>query len=357
MRIAVVDVAAQYGGALSVLYDFVDRLIEREKDSQDEWYIITSVVDIKESVHVHNLKFPGIKHSWFHRLWWEYTKFKKLIEELHIDVVFSLQNNGLPVKQVKQIAYVHNVLLVQNKIRFSWLEPSERAAALYSNILAPYIRYSWKYVDKIIVQGNSVKGQVGRYFSEQKIFVCRPNMKLEKKAKSVGKIKGFIYPTSAGTHKNFELIVETVKKLEEQGKDIEVLITITGDENPYAEKIKRETDKIKGIHLIGPQERRYILDSYQNYGLLLVSKLESFSMPILEAMNSQTVIVALDLPYVRDHLAATHYNRLYIAQENSDDLATALYKAKQDKQKGNFVCPKEENGIDKIIDLIKMREA
>lgn len=351
MRIAVVDVAAQDGGAASVLNDFVDRLIEREKEN--DWYIITSVLNMKESSNVHNLKFPEVKHSWIHRLWWEYTTFKKLVKKLHIDIIFSLQNNGLPIKEVKQVVYVHNILLVQNKIKFSWLNPLERKLAIYSYVLAPYVRYSWRYVDRLIVQGNSVKEQTEKYFLKEKIFVCRPHIKSEQQEKAKDKIKGFIYPTSVWVYKNFELVVEAVKKLEAQGKDIEVLITITGDENSYARKIKREALGTKGIHLIGPQERKYILESYQDYGLLLVSKLESFSMPILEAMNSQTVIVALDLPYVRDHIIATNYNRLYIAQGNADDLASVLYTAKQDKQKGNFVSSVEENGIDKIIDLIK----
>lgn len=353
MRIAVVDVAAQVGGALSVLYDFVDRLIECEGKSENEWYIITSVVETKESEHVHNLKFPEVKHSWFHRLWWEYTTFKRLVKELHIDIIFSLQNNGLPVKHVKQIVYMHNVLLVQNKVRFSWLEPTGRALAVYSYFLAPYVRYSWRYADKIIVQGNSVKEQVGKFFSKEKVFVCMPDMKWEKGNEATEEIEGFIYPTTAMPYKNIELIVRAVKKLENEGKKIEVFITIGGDENYYAERIKRESSETKGIHLIGYQERQYILDSYRNLGLLIVSKLESFPIPILEAMNSQTVIVALDLPYVKNHPSVTDYNRLYIAQENADDLATVLYKAKQDKKKGNYVCSVEENGIDKIIELLK----
>lgn len=353
MRIAVVDVAAQIGGARSVLDVFVDNLIEHEVGNKDEWFIITSVINTKESKNVHNLKFPKIKRSWVHRLWWEYTEFRNLIKQLHIDVIFSLQNNGLPVRHVKQVVYFHNVLLVQNKIHFSFLNPLERELALASRVLAPYIRYSWKYADTIVVQGNFVKQQVSKYFPKGRIIVCRPDVNLEKTDESANEIKGLIYPAIAQSYKNFELVIEAVKKLEAEGNSIEVLITISGDENSYAKKIKQEATSTKGVRLIGYQKQQAVLDLYKDYGLLIVSKLESFAIPILEAMHYQTVIVALDLPYVRDHAAATNYNRLYIAQEDVDDLSCVLLRAKQDRQTGNYVRSSDVESWNKIIELIK----
>lgn len=357
MRIAVVDVAAQNGGALSVLNDFVDALLEQESGTENEWYIITSVVSTREAENIHNIKCPEVKRSWLHRLWWEYSTFRRLVKRLKIDIVFSLQNNGLPVKKVKQVVYFHNVLLVQNNCKFSFFVGAERIFAIYSRILGPYIRYSWKNADAIIVQGNSVKDQVSRYFSKKQIYVCKPNVIIGSGAVSKGKVRGFIYPATAMIYKNFELIVEAVKQLELAGTRTEVLFTITGDENQYAEKIKREAAQTKSIKLIGYQTRETILQKYLEYGLIITSRLESLPVPILEAMNYQTAIVALNLPYVKDIVQSVHYNRIYIAQNDADSLASTMSDALNDENIGNYVLKDEEDSMRQLINIIKRVES
>ena len=353
MRIAVVDVAAQSSGALSVLNDFVDTLVEQESGTEDEWFIITSIVDTNEANNIHNIKYPEIKRSWLHRLWWDYSSFRRLVKKLKVDLVFSLQNNGLPTKKLKQVVYFHNVLLVQHSFKFSFRVKAERILAIYSRILGPYIRYSWKNADAIIVQGDSVKQQVGRYFPMSQIYVCKPKVKMEQQTIAVGKIKGFIYPATALKYKNFEMIIEAVKKLEEAGRQTEILFTISGNENTYAERIKKEAEKTKSIKLIGYQNREFILEKYKEYGLIITSRLESFPVPIREAMCCQTVIVALDLAYVLDFTQSALYNRLHIAQDNIDSLVLAMQEALSDEEKGNYVLKDEEDSMKQLINILK----
>lgn len=355
MRVAVVDVAAEKGGALSVLNDFVEVLTADEK-AKHEWFIITSIVSTHESGNVHNIRFPETKTSWLHRIWWEYTKFPRLLENLKIDLVVSMQNNGLPMKGgIRQIVYFHNVLLIQNNYRFSFRKKSERIYAVYSKLLAPYIRHSWKKTAAIVVQGQSVKEQLGRYFPENRIYVCEPEIKINaapNRAKCG--IKGFIYPSSALVYKNMEIIVEAVEEMERKGESIEILFTISGTENPYARKILNMAKSTKGIKLIGYQDRQSILEKYQQYGLIITSRLESFGMPILEAMACQTVVVALDMPYVRDQIKTSCYNRAYIAQNSPDDLARAMGLAMRDENKGNYRIDDQKNrGMRQLLHIIK----
>lgn len=353
MRIAVVDVAAQDSGALSVLNDFVATLVAQETDSEDEWFILTSVVRVPEATNIHNIQFPWIKKSWFHRLWWEYFVFRRWIRESNIDVVFSLQNNGLPVKNVKQVVYLHNVLLIQNSCKFSFLSRAERMLAVYSRILGPYTRRSWKHADMLVVQGDSVKKQVSRFYSEDRIYICAMNPNIDFDVKPAQKSKGFIYPAKALSYKNFELIIDAVKRMELNGEEPEVLFTITGDENAYARKIRKKAEGVKGIKFIGYQDRKLLLEKYREYGLIITSRLESCPVPLWEAMKCGTVIVALRLGYVIDFANAACYNKLHIAEDDVESLAMKMREALLDEKEGESAVDNEHTGAKKLINTVK----
>lgn len=347
-KIAVVNVAAELGGTASLLYDFVDSLLEREKNSANEWYIFTSVIKTKEGRNIHNVRCPEIKKSKFHRMWWEYVCFPKLVKQYKIDTILSMQNNGLPVKNCRQIVYFHNVLLLQKKHRFSLIRLEEWKAAV---LKAPYTRHSWKYADIIVTQGKSVKEQLSRYYPRKRIKVITPDVKCTTEGYVNESVKGFIYPAGPALYRNFETIINAVRQIEEKGLDIEILLTINGNENFYAKKIATLVRGIKSIRLIGRQPREIILRKYKNYGLIITSKLESFPLIIREAMMCQTVIVALDFPYVHDQIELTGYNRIYVAKQNGTDLAEHMIKAMGDCQRGNYV-EQDLDGTNKLISIL-----
>ena len=344
MNIAVIDVAAESGGALSVLNDFVEYINKTEKENQ--WYILTSVVEINETDNVHNLMYPAIKKSWFHRIIWEKKTFPRLLKRLKIDSVVSLQNNALPSGACVQIVYFHNVFLIQKRNVFSFLKSNERKYAIYCDILGPYVRKTWRYADFLVVQTESVKTQIQNYNRKLPIEVIAPTMK-QQAVKNHSRIRGYIYPASASIYKNFEAIIQAEKWLNEQGKEIEILFTVTGTENKYAEDIRKKTEKIQGIKFIGPISREEVLAYYKDYGLIMTSKYETFSMPIMEAKLCNTVIVGIDLPYV--HEVTRNYNRVYICQES--DLGETLEKGLNDINEGNFDGTSEDSWK-KFVNLI-----
>lgn len=334
LRIAVVNVAAETGGTVSLLWDFVNRI--SDVDSQNEWYIFTSVIKIAETKNIHNIQFPQIKKSKMHRIFWEYKVFPNLMKKYGIDIVLSMQNNGLPCRVQRQIVYFHNVLLIQKIYKFSLFKKIERSYFIHQFLKYPYIRHSWKYADLMIAQGESVKAMLSNYYPAEKIVVIPPSLNLDIKKPCSKNVKGFIYPAGAGAYRNFEVIIDAVRKLERNGKYVEVLFTISGEENSYAREIKRRANMTSGIHLIGRQPRELILQMYESYGLIITSRLESFPFPILEAMHYQTAIVALDLPYVQDQIQMTGYNRIYLAKSDGTDLKEKIMEALEDKREGNF---------------------
>lgn len=346
MNIAVIDVAAESGGALSVLNDFCDEL--RKLEAKDHWYIVTSVVRIEETEYLHNIRIPGIKRSWFHRILWEKFCFSKLMRERKIDVVVSLQNNAFPKGNWKQVVYFHNVLLLKHNISFSFFKGEERPFFIYSKILGPYIRRTWKNADKMYVQTENVKRLVGESGFRGDVEVVLPSIHLEDKIEVVNKrVKGYIYPATAASYKNHMAIIMAVENINRKLKKVEILFTIDERDNKYARKLVERAKNVSGIYFVGKLSRNEIFKYYKEYGVIMVSKLESFGMPLLEAKTFQTVIVAIDYPYAKELLEG--YNRAYLVSE--EKLDEALISGLMDEQHGNYVA-EQLNWVQKMVSFI-----
>jgi hypothetical protein len=69
MKVMVFDVAADGGGALSVLNDFYN---EYKSDTENDYIFIISTPKLKETENIKVLNFPWIRKSWFHRLYFDH---------------------------------------------------------------------------------------------------------------------------------------------------------------------------------------------------------------------------------------------------------------------------------------------
>ena len=86
MRIMVFDVPAEGGGALSVLHEFYN---EFKLDLENEYIFVLSLPELEETSNIKVLRFPWIKKSWGHRLYFDHFIAHKLIKEYDIDQVLS----------------------------------------------------------------------------------------------------------------------------------------------------------------------------------------------------------------------------------------------------------------------------
>ncbi|MDE5977655.1 MAG: glycosyltransferase [Turicibacter sp.] len=351
INIAVVDVAAQSSGALSVLNDFCASL--NKSETKNQWYIITSLVKVEESKHLHNIIIPEIKRSWAHRIFWEKFKFPKLMKKLKIDFVISLQNNALPKGRWKQVVYFHNVLLLKHDINFSFFKREERKFFIYTRVLGPYIRHTWKNADKLYVQTETVKRKVKENGFLHNVDVVLPGIDTERiQTSNQHEIKGYIYPAAASSYKNHIAIIQAMKKINRNKGEVEIIFTIDGSENEYAAKIVEMAKGVSKIRCIGKLSRDELFHYYNEYGVIMVSKLESFGMPLLEAKVFQTVVVAIDYPYARELLEG--YNRSYLVTE--ERLDQAIIDGMLDRQEGNYVEDKLNSWEEMIYSIEKLAE-
>lgn len=352
MTILVVDVAAESGGALSVLTDFHRYLLQNEENLTDVWIFLTSVVELSETEHIRNIRFPEVKKSWGSRLKWEYSVLPNVVKEQGADAVLSLQNNAFPAVHCPQVVYFHNMLLLPGKARFSPMNNEERMLWVYTRVLGPYIRSTWKHANRLIVQGDFVKAAAAPYFKCEPIDVVKPYSRVAR-PKKAGQITGYVYPTGASSYKCIEDVVEAARYLQEEGLSPEILLTITGEENNYTRRIRAMAEGLPNVRLTGRLKRDDLLELYATHGLLCTSLVESYPIPFQEAMQYGTVIVSYKEPYAVEDLQDSGYNRIRLTDRSPRALADAMKSGLSDTQVGNFTMNADGENWGKVVEDVR----
>lgn len=318
MRIAVIDVAAENGGALSVLRDFLSYVTKLDNKKNEYYVFVSKEVDIWDPC-IHYVLKPQIKKSWLNRIKWERFDAIKELKQLRIDVVFSLQNTAFFSNEIRQIVYFHNVLLLEPKGKYSLFKKEERLYGIYTRVVAPYTLNSLKMANTIVCQTNTVRKKIQKRISGVNVVAVNPNVYVDDMYvnAAVRPIKGFIYPTAAVPFKHIEEVINCARKYNSwfETNKLELLITISGKENAYAQTVYEQGKNTPNIHFIGYQPRNEILKIYRDHALIINSELESFPIPFKEAEIIGSPIVAAGYDYAAEILNDCRNARLYIPHD------------------------------------------
>jgi len=304
MNIMVFDVPAESGGALSILNDFYQEVVEND-DKSINWIFVLSNPEYKETDNVKILNFPWVKKSWFHRLYFDHFVASKLVKKYNIDKIFSLQNVIITKTDVEQILYVHQSLPFSG-YKFNINENFK--FWIYQNLISKKIYDSIKLANKVIVQTNWMKKACTEKADVQKnkIKVIPPkiNLNIENTFDKNNKIKTFFYPAGASYYKNHRLIVEASKMLNASNiNDYKIIITLSGDESENIKELYRKVKKYNlPIKFAGRLEREEVFNLYTKSYLLFPSYIETFGLPMLEAKLHKTIILAADKAFSHEIL-------------------------------------------------------
>lgn len=352
MRILVLDVPATESGALSILQQFHREVIENS-NQQDKWLFVVSTPELSESNNVKVLNYPWIKKSWFHRLYFDNFIIQKIIKDLRIDYVFSLQNVIVKRVKVPQILYLHQPLPFVTK-RYGLLENPK--FWIYQNIISKEIIRSVKDADSVIVQTEWVRTSLKKYLDNpEKIIKNPPIVDFSNDFDGEAEFNGheFVYPATPLEYKNHMVIVEACKLLEKEGiSDYSVYFTMNENDNPLAMNLKKEIEahNLK-IYMVGRKSKDQLAALYKNCTLLFPSYIETFGLPMLESRMSSGLVLAADMPFSREVLLG-YENAYFFEYQDASRLCELMSNVINQKLHKKTIVYKREKQV-ALYDVIK----
>lgn len=293
------------GGALTVLNDAIDNAEFFFERGFEVYFLVNDKsVYNKKFPNFHFLEYPLSKKNWFIRLFYEYIYFWFLSLKLKPYIWLSLHDVTPNVFAKKRAVYCHN--------------PSPFYRARYKDAVLDYkffifnkfYIYIYKFLinknQTVIVQQDWIADEFSKFFLNGKIVVNPPEITLSKNIsdRDIEKFKKFtfFYPSLPRVFKNFEVVLHAFSFLPENIRSrCQLIIPLSGDENRYSKYLFKLFKEVDGILFDGRQPRDKMAELYSNSDIILFpSKLETWGLPISEAILFNKPLLVADLKYARN---------------------------------------------------------
>ncbi|MFI3165693.1 MAG: glycosyltransferase [Bacillota bacterium] len=302
MKILVYNTAASEGGALTILKMYYDNA-KKDKNNNYKFIVSTNCIEKADNIEVEIYSKP--KKNWIQRILFDRFDAPKIINYYNPDVVYNLQNIIINGINAQQIIYMHQSLPFSN-VKISICE--SKKLWVYQNIIGKRIKSSCRKADKIIVQTQWIRDAIIEKckINEDKILLEAPNIDVSN-IKTYAHITGqeieFFYPANGSFFKNHNIIIDALILLSNEGYNPKMTFTLYGNENKSIALLKKQCVNYNlNVQFIGTISKNHVYDYYSRTVLLFPSYIESFGLPLLEAKNSGTPIVAANTDFAREIL-------------------------------------------------------
>lgn len=354
MRIVVNDIAASYGGAMTILKGFYDFVCANDKEN--EWIFLLSDKYFEETDNVKIIVRQDIKNSGLKKFMFDLFSGKRFIDSLKPDVVFSLQNIITFSVKAPQCTYIHQSLPYTKTKSFSFFRSAERVSAIYQKLIGQLIHLSAKKADKVIVQSKWMKEAVVEKtnISNDKIVNIMPDVEDLSPYIKDGEFdkRVFFYPTADNIYKNNGCIIDACRLLKEEGiTDFSVILTVNQGEI---------ADLPDNIQCLGRLSREDLLSQYNKTTLVFPSYVETVGLPMMEARLMGSIVLASACPFSKEVLDS-YENAYFFDPFEPQELANLMKKVLSGEIERKPVSEKEQRTttpswqkiIDEILDLVQ----
>lgn len=330
MRITINAVALASAGGLSVGLNFLKQI--KTHDLNLDKVIVFAPAGCNyeqfrgELIEV--IIVPNLFRKHFFRLFTDFIWLPFQIKKTNPDVIFSMGNFAIPIKNPKQALLFHWPYAIYFDEKVLWARMS------YRDKLNRWIRRNTfknrlKYANVIFPQTQTAEERLKRYYPLVQQAVTIPNAYtaiLPTKARIQNhftRVTGFHYLFCLSRyypHKNIEILIEVAKLIKLRQLPYKIIITLSADQHRNVKLINEQIKKenIADILLnIGAVPFDMVPSLYDNVdALILPTLLESFSGTYVDAMHFERTIftsnrdfareVCGDAAYYFDPLSATH---------------------------------------------------
>lgn len=304
--IVVNNPAAQSGGALTILKQFLDNIYEY--DRKNNYFVIVSLEHLKKYENK-NIKIIVVPRQNFKkRIMWDNFFLKKELKNKKInpDIFISLQNTGVNLsRKINQIVYFHQSIPLSEK-KWNFFKRNERKYWFYKNIYPFFIKLYLNRINTVVVQAEWIKNSFSNFFDYDlnKILIIKPNINIPLIDKVIYRPKNkfrIFYPAAPFEYKNHSIILESLSKIKEY--EYECLFTYGKGENLILDKLLEEKNLQNKVKLLGKIPYEEVLEYYKSSDLLIYpSSIETIGLPLIEASTFGLSILSIDKPYAREVL-------------------------------------------------------
>ena len=154
----------------------------------------------------------------------------------------------------------------------------------------------------------------------------------------------FLYVGNAYPHKNLDRFVEAFSILVKESP--KTSLVLAGREDVFYRRLRKKIEDLglgKIIRFTGEANDEELADLYLNaLGLVMPSLMEGFGLPALEAMANKCLVLASDIPSLREICGEA---AVYFDPYNIGDMAEKLRKVRHDNQ--DYYNDKKKRGIER----------
>lgn len=272
------------------------------------------------------MEFKDSKKSYLKRMYYEYILFKKLSKKLKPYLWFSLHDMTPNVVADKRVVYCHNGMIFYNVKKEDII--NEFKMFMFSKFYKYIYKINIQKNDFVVVQQDWIRKRFKELFKIKNVIVAHPDVVIDgmnlEKNKQIEK-NSFLYPAFPRIFKNFEVICEAVKILEEKNiMDFMVYLTIDGSENLYSKKLFEKYKNLKNVKFLGLLKRNELMKYYEtSENIIFPSKLETWGLPISEAKAFGKNILLADLEYAHETLG-NYENVMFFKPDEAKELAEKM---------------------------------
>ncbi len=263
-----------------------------------------------ESARVQVLECP--RQSSLRQMWWDRTTLRSALSEFSPDWIWALGNYPISGPW-RQSVLIHDPHLM---FEASWFKDETTANKLKKRLGKWLLKTRIDLPERFYCQTEAIRKRIASQIGirPEKIGFCPPGIEPPVPPVVSPKVEQLFeqleanhhvlfYPARCYAHKNHRLILETYRKYRSELSDTRCIWTIAPEQHAIAKELLDDLERSKLDDLIinvGPLSRGEVAACFQRAdAMLMPTKLETFGIPFIEAMQHRVAIIASDYDFVR----------------------------------------------------------
>lgn len=266
------------------------------------------------------------RKNWLFRVFYEYVWFWAWSHRHDVDMWVSLHDITPNVRTKHRVVYCHNSSPFYDGPS-TWRE--ELQFELFRRFYKYLYRINLAKNDFVIVQQQWLRDafvtQLG--CDPSRVIVAAPNPLIDYCPSATSQSPStasttFIFPAFPRPFKNFQVLLDAMQQITDV--PAKLLVTISGDENKYSQRLFAHYDGLPNVEFVGFLSRRELWRLYETAdAMVFPSRLETWGLPLSEFRSFGKPVFVADRPYARETLSG-YDQACYFDPDDPTTLASLL---------------------------------